>query len=79
MARTLPRPPKSAFVIVPMSYLTGATKILDFFAGSGVKVAATRVSRVTSEGWAGIIGIYVFVRIEEAVRRKTDKRSSTQE
>jgi hypothetical protein len=62
-----------------MSYFTGATKVLDFFVGSGVKVAATRASRVTSEGCAGRTGIYVFVRIEGAVRRKTDKRSSTQE
>jgi hypothetical protein len=37
------------------------------------------VSRVMSEGCAGRTGIYVFVRIEEAVRRKTDKRTPTQE
>ena len=86
IARTLPRPNNSAFVIVPMSCFRGATKVLDFFTGSGVKVAPTRASRVISEGCVGITGIYVFVRIEEALRciegalrRKTDKRTPTQE
>ena len=52
-----------------MTCFRGATKVLDFFSGSGVKVAATRVSRVISEGCVGRTGIYVFVRIEEAMRR----------
>jgi hypothetical protein len=35
-ARTLPAPNISAFAIVPMSVFRGATKVLDFFSGSGV-------------------------------------------
>jgi hypothetical protein len=52
----------------PISLFEGATKVRDFFSGSGVYVVFTRVNRVTSEGYVGKSGICVFVRIEGAER-----------
>jgi len=69
--RTLPLPGNSALAIGPISYLTGATNVLDFFSGSGVYVATIRASRVRSEGCVGRTGICLKRTKEVLTKSKT--------
>ena len=64
----LPRPKNSALAMGPISYFTGATNVRDFFSGSVTNVAATRASRVRSDGCVGRTGICVFARNNEWTR-----------